>query len=427
MGKIEAPTPISIRDFWVFLMDRAWQRRRSPDDVPTPVAVAVSDFCRRSGYTASPAEVREALSLLAEEEDFRVRALTDGEPEGQGLSPMAVVDVLAGSAQALAAARQACGYYGLARQLVAEREHALPAAAAAPPLAPALPAAVTAWNPAAAAPAPVPGKPGKKPKQTMQERIAPKKRTGPSPAFSEELPPLGPPSTREDARPKGRYSVVAPVRESVEALFEGSGKALLAPAVEQHPDRFALTRALGDTFGGRKEGQPLRTEDLERALHHHGLLDRLERKEREAVLGAYTEERGASRRAANALNLSLSELNRLARSLGIEQEVEAVRERFRREALSPRRLGSRLDLLGREKYLQDLGIRRRFDDQLREDLRKLLRAHAAASRSGREVILLAARMEGASAELLWRSVEKLGLTSEVKALFPDDPDSNYAP
>ncbi|NPC87307.1 hypothetical protein HPC49_55175, partial [Pyxidicoccus fallax] len=92
-------------------MTSPWQRRRQPDDVPTPVAVAVSDFCRRAKSPAPAPEVREALALLAEDDDFRVRALTDGEPEASPLGPFAVVDVLRGTAPSLAAQRQACGFY----------------------------------------------------------------------------------------------------------------------------------------------------------------------------------------------------------------------------------------------------------------------------------------------------------------------------
>ncbi len=435
-------------------MDRAWQRRRSPDDVPTPLAVAVSDFCRRSGYSATPAEVREALSLLSEEEDFRVRALTDGEPKSQKLSPLAVIDVLSGSAEELAAARQACGYYGLVKQLVSEREradHHAHTAHGADGLGgvstssgtraqdTAAPPSVAAWSPAAAAPpvsaAAATGRSGrekKPPQQSVQERIAPTKRrpgaaSEDGPGLHDELPPLAPQSSREAASPKGRYSIVAPVKESVEVLFRGEGRDLLENALEQHPDRFALTRALGESYGGRKEGQPLRTEDVERALHHHGLSEPLEHKEREAVLAAYTDQRGSAKRAANALRLSMTELHKLVKSLGLETDVDTVRERFRREALSSQRLGVRLDLLGREKYLLDLGIRRKFDERLREDLLALLRRHADKARGGRDLILVAARMEGAPAELLWRAVDKLGLTEEVKALFPDDPDGNYAP
>jgi hypothetical protein len=39
-----------------------WHRKRHPDDVPTPVAVAVSDFCRRARVPAPPALVRDALA-----------------------------------------------------------------------------------------------------------------------------------------------------------------------------------------------------------------------------------------------------------------------------------------------------------------------------------------------------------------------------
>ena len=108
-------------------MQNAWQRRRNPDDVPTPLAVAVSDFCRRTGVSASPAEVRDALSLLSEDEDFRVRTVTDAEPEARPLGPWAVIDILRGTTQSLAATRHQSGYYDLARELVLLRESPAPA------------------------------------------------------------------------------------------------------------------------------------------------------------------------------------------------------------------------------------------------------------------------------------------------------------
>ncbi|RKH03898.1 hypothetical protein D7X74_35850, partial [Corallococcus sp. CA047B] len=104
-----------------------WQRRRQPDDVPTPVAVAVSDFCRRAKAPAPAQEVREALALLSEEEDFRVRTLTDGEPETSPLGPFALVDILRGVPASLAAQRQTCGYYALAQELAQVREEKTPA------------------------------------------------------------------------------------------------------------------------------------------------------------------------------------------------------------------------------------------------------------------------------------------------------------
>src|SRR6059058_302551 len=47
-------------------MQTPWQRKRQPDDVPTPVAVALSDYCRRAKSPAPAPEVRAALALIAE-------------------------------------------------------------------------------------------------------------------------------------------------------------------------------------------------------------------------------------------------------------------------------------------------------------------------------------------------------------------------
>src|SRR4051794_29475282 len=95
-----------------------WQRRRQPDEVPTPVAVALSDFCRRARAQATATDVRQALSALSDEDDFRVKALTDSDPEARPLGPFAVVDMVLGTSATLAAQRESCGYYALARELM---------------------------------------------------------------------------------------------------------------------------------------------------------------------------------------------------------------------------------------------------------------------------------------------------------------------
>lgn len=399
-------------------MPSAWQRSRTPDDVPTPIAIAVSDFCRRAGAAAPPAEVREALACLAEEEDFRVRALTDAEPAARPLGPWALVDVLRGTPEPLAATRQQSGYYELVRELVDLR--------AAPPPAPVSSAETVApeplrWEPAppqrpmVATSAPEAGRKrsGKKTEESVQERIAPKKRLA---ALSDEVPALEPSRSREDPRPKGRFSTIAPTLQSVDDLFQPQARELLEARVQQHPNRFALTRALGEQFQGRREGQPLRTEDVERALTAHKLIDRLADQERVAVLGSLTEVRGAMSRVALSLGLSVSELNRMVKALGIQQEMEEIRDRFRREALSPKKLGSRIDMLGRGRYLSDLGIRRKFDEALRGDLKKLLQTCAPRAQNAEDLIEAAARNEGVQPELLSRAVEKLGLAEEVQRL-----------
>jgi hypothetical protein len=411
----------------------AWQRRRNPEDVPTPVAVAVADFCRRAGAPASPGEVREALSVLSDDEDFRVRSLTDEEPSALPLGPWAVVDVLRGTPQPLAATRQSCGFYELARSLAdAQAMDAPPPTPQSGLLAP--PAPAPAPPPSSASPPPPRvdrARTEKAPQPSIAERIAPRRRPAEEAAAARDrMAALEPqhPVGRSGTRPKGRFAQITPQRQSVEELFETELGDLLDARIDQYPDRFALTRALGDQFTGRREGQPLRTEDVERALRHHGLYEKIAAKEREAILGAYREQRGATGRVAFALGLTMPELNRLVNSLGIAEQIEEIRERFRREALSPKNLSARLDLLGRGKYLADLGIRTKFDDALREDLSQLLRRLAPRARDAREVFEIAGRHEATQAELIARAAEKLGLSQELHALFPDGPtdDTPYA-
>src|SRR5262249_51392714 len=118
----------------------SWERKRQPDDVPTPVAVAVSDFCRRPGTPAAPRAGREALPTMPDADDFRVRAVTDAEPPVRPLGPFAVVDLARGTPADIAALRERSGYYALVEELLGLQDSrgALPAPstpgfAAAPP------------------------------------------------------------------------------------------------------------------------------------------------------------------------------------------------------------------------------------------------------------------------------------------------------
>jgi hypothetical protein len=399
-------------------MNSQWQRRRQPDDVPTPVAVAVSDFCRRAKAMATPTEVREALALLSEEEDFRVRTLTDTEPEISPLGPFAVVDLLRGTAPSLAAQRQACGYYEVVQELARVREEKTPVepTAAAPE--------VPSFAPPPPRPAPAgegdeaeAGKGGKAARpgtETVQERIAPRKRALQAEPESSEEPFKDEPRfiKRELPKPRGRFTQVAAPKGSFQLLLRSEGKDILGSALDQNEHRLSLLKALAEHYNGAK-GE-LTLVDLESVLRRHELLEALASKERQAILAAYTEQRGAAGRVAWALGLSPSELQRLVGTLGLQQEVEDVRERFRREALGARHLTQRLDLLGRDKYLADLGIKKRFTDTLRGELEGLVRDELPGARDLPGLALAVARKHGAPQELVLRAIERLGLAGALR-------------
>ncbi|ATB48020.1 hypothetical protein MYMAC_003643 [Corallococcus macrosporus DSM 14697] len=392
-------------------MNSPWQRRRQPDDVPTPVAVAVSDFCRRAKAPAPAPEVREALALLAEADDFRVRALTDAEPEASPLGPFAVIDILSGTQASVAAQRQACGFYEVARELAHVRDQKTPPPAPAPAEAP------LTFAPPPPAPDAAPGKKARAKEDleaTVKERIAPRKRAPAedavgSPADLAEEPAF---SRRDLPRPRGRFTRVEAPRASFMELTRLSGKPTLEAALESADHRFALLRALSQRFNGAR-GE-LTLVDLENVLRDHALMDALVEKERRQVLDGYTTQRGASGRVGWALGLSPPELQRLVSVLSLTEEVEALRERFRREALATPHLTHRLDLLGREKYLADLGIQRKFADALRKELERLVGEALPDAEDLHGLADAVARKHGAPAELVFRAFERLGLAEGLR-------------
>ncbi len=385
-----------------------WSRKRPPDEVPTPLAVAVSDFCRRAKQPASAAEVREALSFLGGSDDARVRSVTDAEPAATPLGPFALVDIIQGTTVELAAHRQGCGYYELIRKL-------------APPLAE-RPAPAEAPTPAPRAPqkAPVP-RPRRAAKRAaavpvaLSERIGPKRRAaGSAAAVAVEMEAVETPAAprRELPAPRGRFTRLPSPKRPIEDLFEPEGRDAISGLIDQQGHRLAVLKALVEQFEGR-QGAPLAAADLDAAIERHGLAERLERRERELLLSAYREHRGASGRVAWALDLKPGELVRLVKAAGLANEVDEARERFKREALASD-LRLRLDLLGRRRYLVDLGIVRRFNERLAADLLPLLEGCLDGVGDLAALAAAAAKKHGLEATQVERAVDELGLASPLR-------------
>lgn len=399
-----------------------WYRRRHPDDVPTPVAVALSDFCRRARAPASAARVREALSLLTEADDFRVRAMTDGEPEASPLGPFAVVDVVFGANPSLAAARETTGYYEVVQALADERAKKIPMPSAPSRILPAVEAA--AWSETAGQPVPTqPARPVKTKAKTIAEKIAPKKRL-PTGAVEDEVSRAAVPTTaylpkRTLPTPRGRFTRVETARAPFADLLNPAMKTQFDSLIDQTNHRIHLRQALELGYTGQRG--VLSVEDVEQVIEHHRLRPRLEKKEKEVLISALREARGATGRAATTLAMSAQEFTHLVDTLSLRREVDEVRAHWVREALSPKNLTARFDLLGRSRYLQDLGIEAKFQTALSRDLDRLLKA--AANEGDFTAVLRTVAVEnGLNLELLTKTVDRLGLGPEERDDTHDEED-----
>ena len=380
-----------------------WNRKRHPDDVPTPVAVAVADFCRRAKAPASPALVRDALSLLGDSDDGHVRALTDEAPEATPLGPFAVVDIIKGTKPAVAAERQGSGYYEMVR-LAAEAEPV-----------PEIVQAKPAPRPKPSSPsAPAKDKKTRKPRLSVSDKIAPKKRVAGTPAIARAKPKQPLPGTaflpkRNLPPPRGRFTRLDSSRSTYEALLKPEAKENLIVVVEQSPTRFHVFQTLEAAYTGRS-GAPLSISEVEGALSRHALMDGLSKREREKVLTAVATARGSVPAAARELGVRPADIDRLVGELRLKKELGEIKETFIREALDPANLTLRLSLLGRQRYLADLKIEKRFTDALTRDVTKLLDDSAEAANTVSELVELAAKKHAIVPDLLNRAVDRLGLT-----------------
>jgi hypothetical protein len=382
------------------------------------VAVALSDHCRRARSPASAAEIRDALSVLSPEDDFRVTLAAEAEPELSPLSPFAAVDLVRGVEPQLVRKRQDSGYYDLVRNHLALRDQKvveveIPVVVERPVAAPA---------PAAAAPARAPKA------QSVEERIAPKKRARAQVQSSEPLQgPAEPPQLLPFQerklnlpRPRGRFTRVGATRARFDTLLHTSFKPELATLVEQAQNRVQLLRVLAESHSGRR-GLDLNAGNVVEVLTHHGLLEVLVGLERTQVLAALGEARGAVGRAAKAMGLGARDFQEIVEGAGLGREVEELRERFRRELLDAPSLSVRLEHAGRDKYLEDLDIKKRFCRELSTEIRRMFEETVA----GHETLELAteavARKYGTAPDLLARAVLKIGLTPELQELLPGAP------
>ncbi len=381
-----------------------WQRRRHPDDVPTPIAVAVADFCRRARAPAAAAVVREALSTLGDDDDFRVQQLTDAEPEVRPLGPFAVVDVILGTAVAVASQREQTGYYELVRAMAARTQ--------APPRAPAKVLA----GPKRPRPAPTPDARGartrKKAEATLLEKIAPKKRAARPPA-AEAAPKIEAPGwkRRELPAPRGKFTRIEAEASRLSELDKPSAKADVLAMVEANGNRIALRKALERHYIVKRGVVPS-PDDVDALLARHKLLKVIERQERAAILTALLQHRGALTKVAWELSINPFELNRLIDGIGLKREVDEIRERYVREALSTPNLSVRLELLGAGKYLGDLKIVRRFKEALVRDLLELLEQLPVMPDLD-SLTAAAAKRHALDAQSLRRAIDRLGIEGQL--------------
>jgi hypothetical protein len=388
-----------------------WQRKRDPDDVPTPVAVALSDFCRRAKSPASPRQVREALALLAADDDFRITDLAATEPVAFPLGPYAAVDIVSGTSADLAQRRQGSGYYELLSALVDEKQKKAPPLPP-PPLAvfPPVASIVKTVMPAGESR-------GKMTKaERTQERILPKRMEDfggfsddeTSPKFGAQFLPK-----RNLPAPRGRFSRVDPSKQSFESMLKAEARSTIEDIVKQSPHRYAALELLDASFSGKK-GNPLSIEEVEEALLRHRLLSTLEERERQAIVEQLVAARGALGRAAYALEIPPKSLSRLGAVLGLEPRIDEIRSGFAKESIAGLPLSQRLELLSKTKYLADLKIEAKFQKALTRELNGLFDEVADAVETPAQALELVAKKHALHPESLRRATEVLRLHVAAK-------------
>lgn len=387
------------------------QRKRHPLDVPTPVAVALADFCRRAGAPVDPRTVRDALSLLDEAKDDHLLLYAAQAPFAKPLGPYAVIDIIETGMTP---------FEGAERQLAGVYDHVMlapPPPEAHPPPEQAVPTpepVELAADEDEAAPAPR-SKKGRA-AAAVSSRIAPKHRKATDP---KPLPP--PPAEprlsafrkRDLPKPRGRYTRVEGTRLKVETLFKPHLKEELEALIRQHGHRVAIRRALDSQYYGKK-GEALESSDVADAMLHHGLRTALTERERMLVLSAVTDSRGDLARASAALGMKPEELDHIVLNTGAANDIAQIREHHAREALAHGNLRHKLELLDKGKYLEGLGVEKRFRDALALELKEVLDQALGRAKDVDGLVTEVARREGLSHEKLRLAMDRTGLSAQYQ-------------
>lgn len=385
------------------------QRKRHPLDVPTPVAVALADFCRRAQAPVDPRTVRDALSLLSPDQDERVLKLSASEPLARPLGPYAVVEILEHSASAHEVAE---------RQLAGEWEHVELAEVPLTPQ-PSLPAPAAAPQTPAAFEEPDPPRKKRERKPSVEARIAPKHRRSGEPKAAPRAPaPRASPRyavfvKKDLPKPRGRFTRVDLTKLKAHKLLEPHMREELEQLIEQHGHRVAIRRALEPIYLGAK-GDTLSVADIEAALLHHELRPLIGQRERAMVIAAVSESRGDLGRAASALGMKPDELEHIALNAGATLELEKIREHHAREALAHGNLRLKLELMEKPRYLADLGVEKRFRDSLALELAEKLDPAVGLVSDVDALLREVARREALPYEKLKAALDRTGLAATYR-------------
>ena len=156
-----------------------------------------------------------------------------------------------------------------------------------------------------------------------------RRRARPAPSPAPDAPELPGDAASEDAQSGIAGSAASPRSPPAAGAVAEQAATLLALLADTGPRRAALAAKLGSP------GRPLSERVLLARFRAAGLEREFGQRERDLLRALFARHRGDARAVAAALGTGAEALDRLVRERGLFREVEALRERFAREA--PRR------------------------------------------------------------------------------------------
>lgn len=234
-------------------------------------------------------------------------------------------------------------------------------------------------------------------------------------------------------RKKQKAAPVAPPPElklSLTSLFTPEARPMLEELLETEKANVRMLAAkLSENYEG-PGGRDLNEEDLRSLFDHHGLTEEFNQKELANTRFLMGFHQGARGKLANALLMSLPELESFLARLGLTAELERLREQRAKQELGRNRLRDRfMQVLTRAPYLDDLGILPVIDREVEETLREFFNTRQSEATSPEELEELVREDTGLEKNQFAKLLKRYDMQEHARDLKPgwhssSDPTSD---
>jgi hypothetical protein len=227
----------------------------------------------------------------------------------------------------------------------------------------------------------------------------------------------------------GRFVAGPAARRDLVELQGEEGVEVLWEMIESNKGNRRAVQHRFTQLYSRPDGSAATEGDLDSLIRRHDLGERFRVRQSENLRFLFGFHKGARAKVAQALLVDLAAMDALIQELGMKEEVEAMRERYRVTVRDRLPLPERLRLvLSREKYLADLGILPEVDRAVEQYVRDAFARNSSAAPAASAVEERVRRELALDPEAMRRLVRRYRLFGYARSLLvPPAPVAENRP